>query len=435
MLSYFQSRIIAAFFLGFSCGIPIALIISTLNSWLAIAGINRTTIGLFAMVGIPYTIKFLWSPIIDNVRIPFLYQKLGHRRSWLLLIQIFLFFAIIKLGFSDPIIDIYNFALWAVIVAIFSSTQEMIIEAYRVEILEENQQGMGAASFVFGARIGLLLSSGGALLLIDSLCNYGHVCENFAQWTIAYIMFATLSFVGVITTFIMGESKLNHKKIKIAYKKNIFKYLSEVIHTYIITPLLEIMHKHNWYLILIFVVTYRLCDAFISSMLNPFFLDLGFTLTEIGIVSKTFGFIATTIGTVVGGILINYFGMIKSLFIAGLAQMLSNAMFIIQAKVGYNMLFLYLSVAAESIGGGMATAVFIAYISSLCINSKHTATRYALLTSLASIDVIFSSIFAGWISDSFGWTALFSISIVLGVPPLILLYYLKKNSIGNNQKI
>ncbi len=433
MLKYFQSKIVAIFLLGCVCGIPTALTISTLNSWLAIAGINKTMIGFLSIVSLPYAVKFLWSPIIDYIRIPFLYQRLGNRRSWLLIVQLFLFCTIIKLGLSDPIIDIYGLVVWAIIVSIFGATQEMIIEAYRIEILRKEEQGMGSAAFVFGVRIGVVLVSGGTLLLVDVLCKDWHICENFAQWSIAYMIFATLVFIGIITTIFAGESHMHHEQQKIVYNKKILVYFSEVMRVCIITPLFEITKKHQWYLVLIFIVTYRLCDAFIASMLNPFFLDVGFSLSEVALVSKTFGFIATTIGSIVGGAIAYRYGVMRSLLIAGLAQMLSNSMFILQAKIGYNITFLYLSVAAESIGGGMATTVFITYLSSLCMHSKHTATQYALLTSLVSIDEIFSSVIAGWVTDTFGWVSLFTTSVVLGIPPLIILHYLNAPNQGDEE--
>lgn len=418
---YLQLRIIAALFFGCASGIPLALIMSTLQSWLSIAGLTKTTIGLFTLTSFPYALKFLWSPLIDHFNIPFLGRKLGLRRSWLLVIQLLLSCSIIKLGFSNPLLNTYNFAMWAFIVSIFAATQDIILDAYRVEMLQGKQQGLGASATIFGHRVGFALSTGGTLLIVDSLCNKWNVCDNFMQWSIGYTISAIIIFVASVAAFIVGEPKMIKPAIKID------KYNPQgLIRALIVAPFIHFVKKNKWGLMLLFIVTYRMCDTFIAPMINPFFLDIGFTLTEVGLIVQSFGFFAITIGAAMGGVLTYRYGVTCSLFIGGLGQMFSNVMFIIQAKAGDNMTLLYLSIAAENIGGGMAAAGFIAYISSLCSNSKYTATQYALLTSLSAIDRVFAPILGGWVAEHLGWEILFGISVILGIPPLIMLYILNK---------
>ncbi|MBQ4874666.1 MAG: MFS transporter [Rickettsiaceae bacterium H1] len=407
----------------FSCanGIPLGLIVSTLNAWLEIAGISKTTIGFFSLVGVPYVLKFIWSPLIDHLPLPLLTKKLGRRTSWLIVSQLLLSFSIIKLSSLNPVSETYNLALWAFIVSVLAATQETITDAYRVEILEKNEQGIGATSAALGNNIGLALSGGGTLLTVDILCKDFQICENFTNWKISYIIFALTIFIATIASLIIGEPQIQHQK-KPNYRK-----LKNIFSECIIKPFSDFKNHTKWFLILMFVLLYRTCDSFISPMTNPFLLNMGFSLTEIALVVKTFGFFATTFGAILGGALTYHIGIIKSLFVAGLAQMISNAMFIAQAKAGYNVTLLYFSIAAENIGGSMAISVFTTYVARLCSSKHNTATQYSFLMSFSCVNYFFAASFSGWVVESFGWVTLFSTSIALGIPPLIMLSFLGNN--------
>ncbi len=421
---YFHIKTVVSLFLGCVNGIALGLIVSALNAWLETAGINRTTIGLFALVGAPYMLKFCWSPLIDNIHIPFLSKKIGHRRSWLIITQIFLSLTIISLGLSNPITNTHTFALLAFLVSIFAATQETILDAYRIEMLgDKEQQTLSATSASVGHSVGLVLSGGGTLLIVDSLCQSWEICENFSNWSIAYSIFAIVIFLGSVCAFIIGEpQKHYHKEIK--SNTSSFKRGIEI---FIVKPSVDFTKHKKWLLILIFVTTYRTCDAFIAPMMNPFFLDIGFTLTEIAIVVKTFGLFATAFGSILGGTLTYHIGITKSLFICGLTQMFSNLMFILQARIGNSISLLYLSITCENIGGAMAIAVFIIYISRLCSSSKYTATQYSLLTALSSVNYFSIASLSGWVAENFGWESLFLTSVILGIPPLIVLLFIHNN--------
>ena len=423
---YMRPKIIIALLFGCANGIPLGLIVSALGAWLKIAGISKTTIGLFSLVGIPYTLKFIWSPIIDHFSIPLLSQKFGHRRSWLIVIQIVLSYSIIRLSLFNPIVDTYSIAIWALIVSFFTATQETITDSYRVEMLKGNEQAIGATSASLGYNMGITLSGGGTLLIVDVLYKNFQICEDFSNWKIAYAIFAVLIFVASIASLTLGEERIDCKK-EVNSGDNIFQLISDVISKCFVSPFYDFTKHEQWALVLVFILLYRTCDSFISPMTNPFLLDIGFSLTEIALVVKTFGFFATGMGGILGGMLICRVGIIKSLIISGFAQMLSNIMFIIQVKVGKNITLLYFSIAAENIGGAMAISVFTAYVAQLC-SSKYTATQYSSLMALSAVNYFFVAAPSGWVAENFGWVKLFGISVVLGIPPLIILHFLKNNA-------
>ncbi len=407
--AYMHPRIIAVAFLGFSSGLPLALSFWTLTIWLTESGISKSDIGLFALVGTPYVIKFLWSPLIDQMHIPFFTKRLGKRRSWMILSQLCLMIALVGLGATNPTENAWNVALFALLVAICSATQDIVIDAYRIEILDENQQGEGSAALVFGYRMGMLISGGGALFL-----------SEYLGWFITYCIMAALISVGIITVMLTGEpenSKYTDKKAD---------NWADWINKAVIEPFGEFMSRGNWLLILAFIILYKLGDAYAGVMTGPFLIDIGFTKPEIGAVVKSYGLIATLIGAFAGGWLVHKYGMMKSLLLCGFLQMASNLMFVVQAHAGNDIMVLMATISAENFSGGMGTSVFVAYLSSLC-NLKYTATQYALFSSFAATGRTWLSSSSGFIVDRFGYIDFFLISTAIALPGIILLIYMGKS--------
>lgn len=418
--------------LGFFSGLPLALTASTLTAWLADAQVARSSIGLFAAIATPYALKFLWAPLLDGLRIPFLTARLGRRRSWLLITQALLATAIAAMAFTNPAVNPWMTALVGVIIATLSATQDTAIDAYRVERLTPAQQGSGAAWATFGYRIGMLVSGAGALYLADRL-----------GWQTTYLLMAALVGTSIVITLMMKEgfrfqvpgsneaaesrsiTHGNQTSSLEAGTRNLATFLAD----YVIAPFRDFMTRPMWLQVLAFVILYKLGDAFMGVMFNPFLLDLGFTKTEIAKVVKFYGLIATLLGTFAGGWVVARVGMFRALLLCGFMHMLTNFLLIVQARLGADLHFLTVSISLENFTGGMSTAAFIAYLSALC-RLNYTATQYALLSSLAAFGRTWLSTPSGALAESVGWEVFFAIASLMAVPGLLLLIWLerKKNA-------
>lgn len=396
-------RVARILFLGFSSGLPMLLVYSTLSAWLKEEGIDKTTIGFFGTVSIAYSVKWLWTPLIDRLKIPLLHRAMGRRRSWLLASQLGLAASIFGLGQTQPGVDFYPAFLWSFVVAFFSATQDMVIDAYRIEILEREQLGAGAANVTFGYRVGMLVAGGGCLLIADQL-----------DWHAAYTVMALLMGVGIVTTLLISEPAAGPAAEK-----------SLTFRTAVIEPFADFMRRPGWLLILVFVALYRYSDALLGNMANPFYLELGFTKTDIGLISKGYGLVMTFVGTFVGGLLYSRLGMARSLLTAGVAQAGSNLLYVALALKGPSIGFLAFTISIENFASGFATVVFVAYLSSLC-SVAYTATQYALLSSAAAVARTLLSSGGGWLADHVSWPAFFTISTLAGIPCLILLVVLMR---------
>jgi len=406
---YGDRRMVQIFWLGFASALPLPLTMGTLSLWMAESGVNKATIGAFALVGLPYTLKFLWSPLMDVLAIPIVTRLLGRRRSWILLTQILLCVAFVGLGSTNPSIDPVQTAVWALMVSFFSASQDIVIDAFRVEILDKNSYGAGAATSVFGYRIGLLVSGAGALYM-----------ASLGSWFTVYCVMAALMSIGMITVLFCQEPKQSDS-ISLNEKAN-----QSRLKTAVIEPFVDFMSHKNWLLILLFIICYKLGDAFLANMMNPFFVDIGFSKIEIANISKVFGLVTTLIGGFLGGLAISRYGIMKGLLYCGLLQMVSNLVFIAQAWAGHNIYMLMLTIAAENITGGMGTTAFVAYISSLC-NQKYTATQYALLSSFSSTGRTLLSSGSGVLVGIIGWSSFFMLtSFIAGIGIIILLYLMHR---------
>jgi PAT family beta-lactamase induction signal transducer AmpG len=428
---YQDRRIVAILFLGFSSGLPLALTFSTLTFWLKEVGLTNTTIGLFASVSTPYALKFLWAPLIDRVRIPLLTARLGRRRGWMLTTQVALIAAIVGLGSTEPGADPWTTALLAFIVAFCSASQDIAIDAYRVEVLDKPQYAAGAAVIVFGYRIGMLVSGAGALFL-----------ATYVDWAQVYGAMAALVSIGVAAVLASPEPPSAMTAESAALEQRMDAYLRERpwlagwradvlawLYGAVVCPFADFMKRRAWVLVLLFVMLYKFGDTLAGVMTNPFLLELGFTKAEIATIVKTYGLVATLAGAAAGGSLMSAVGLTRCLWICGILQMLSNLMFAVQAIVGHDLVMLAVTIGLENLAGGMGTAAFVAYLSSLC-NVSYTATQYALLSSFMSAARTWLSSSAGWLADHMTWPQFFALTTVAAVPGLVLLWWMSRRAIS-----
>ncbi len=416
---YLQPRLLVVLILGFVSGLPLALSASTLSVWLAESGVSLSAIGVFAAVGTPYTLKFLWSPLVDGLKIPIFTKILGKRRGWLVAAQLLLIISLISLGLCNPSENAWLVAFFALLVAIASATQDIVIDAYRVEILPAHEQGAGAAMVVLGYRLGMIVSTAGALFLATEM-----------GWMLAYIIMAALIPISWLAIILGGEPKIADSESE--KENNHFPAAAHSlkiwIKDHIITPLTDFMERREWLAILLFILLYKLGDAFIGTMTNPFLINIGFSKNQIATVVKLYGVIATIIGSFIGGILVSRIGMMKTLWICGIGHALTNLMFVAQAQVGADEMFLAFSISLENISGGMGTAAFVAFISSL-VNLRFTATQYALLSSFSAFGRTWLATPAGFFAEKLGWEAFFILSVILAIPGLFVLWWLTKRKI------
>ncbi len=406
---YCQPRLIAIFFLGVSSGLPLLLTASTLSVWLTEEGVNRAAIGAFGLVALPYTLKWLWSPLVDRLPIPVLTRLLGRRRGWMVFTQIGLVISLLALGTAKPVEHPIMVVLLALMVTFCSASQDIVIDAFRVEILDEKTYGAGAAMVVFGYRIGMLIAGAGALYL-----------ATFFGWFVAYACMAALVGIGLVTVLLCREPVARPPHPALSHKGRGFK---EQLREAVVEPFRDFMSRPNWVWVLVFILLFKLGDAFVTRMSNPFYLAMGFSKIEIANISKVFGVIATILGGFTGGVLVNRFGIMRALLVCGLIQMFSNLVFAVQAMVGHDTSMLMVTIAVENIAGGMATAAFVAYLSSLC-HISYTATQYALLSSVAkSGDTILASA-SGLMAQSMSWEMYFVGTSLLAAPAMIVLLWL-----------
>jgi PAT family beta-lactamase induction signal transducer AmpG len=414
---YRDPRMVLILVLGFSSGLPLALTGATLTAWLTTEEIDLTTIGLFALMGLPYTLKFLWSPLVDGLPIPVLSRWLGQRRGWMVASQIALACVIAVLGLSDPKTALLQTAILAFAVAFLSATQDIVIDAFRVEILAEREQGAGAAAVQLGYRLGMLVSGAGALTIAQT-----------AGWTAAYLAMGLGMSVGLVATLLAREPR-RAAAVEASSGGDGRRSFAGWMKAHVLEPFGDFLTRPGWAAILLFIVLYKLGDAVAGFMTNPFYIQIGFSLIEIGVITKVFGLAATLTGAVIGGVIVAQAGILRALLWCGLAQMGSNLMFALQALVGADPYFLMVTIGVENLSGGMATVAFVAYISRLC-SLQFTATQYALFSSLAALGrtVIVSG--GGWLAGQLGWFWFFVASTACALPGLLVLLWMMRGHAG-----
>jgi PAT family beta-lactamase induction signal transducer AmpG len=411
---YREPRMLAVLFMGFSSGLPLPLTFGTLSFWLAETGISRTSIGLFALIGISYSFKFVWSPFIDRLPLPWITRSSGRRRGWALTLQALLAVAILALGFADPRTEPGLVALCAVIVAFLSASQDIVIDAYRIELLKPEEQGAGAAATQWGYRFGMIASSAGALFIAE-----------FGGWSLAFTVMAGLMGVGMLTVWLTPEPAGSDAALAPMPGETASARAIAWIERAVIAPFADFMTRPGWIAILVFVVLYKFGDALAGVMANPFYVAMGFTKLEVASISKVFGVAATLAGLAVGGAMVYRLGMYQALLACGVLQAVSNLMYALQSVVGHDVAMLTVTIGIENFTGGMGSAAFVAYLSSLC-NVAFTATQYALLSSLATVGRTTLSASGGWLSDHLDWVAFFSLTTAAAIPGILMVLWLMR---------
>jgi MFS transporter, PAT family, beta-lactamase induction signal transducer AmpG len=417
---YLQRRVLIVLLLGFSSGLPLALSGSTLLVWMRESGVDLGTIGLFALVGTPYTAKFLWAPLVDAVDVPVLSRLMGRRRGWLVLTQIVLIAAIVFLGMADPAIDPWLVALGALLVATASATQDIVIDAFRVESLDESEQAAGMASYVAGYRIGMLASMAGALFLVSAFERWE--LSAHAAWTASYLVMAALVAIGIIASVAAAEPQKS-EPVETAHKQQdpVTRVVETAIHAFT-----DFLQYRQIAVILAFVVLYKFTDALSGVMTAPFVYELGFSRDVYAAIIKGVGLAATLVGGFAGGFVARAFSLSASLWIGGILQAVANLAFSWQAVVGADVGWLTFAIVTENFTSAIGTVIFVAYLSALCRNPLHTATQYALLTALAAVGRTYLSAPGGFLAHAVGWPIFFALCAAAALPGLVLLAWLQR---------
>ncbi|HXS75468.1 MAG TPA: MFS transporter [Terracidiphilus sp.] len=405
--AYTNRRVLQVLALGFASGLPLLLTYSTLSAWLATAGVRRAAIGTFALVGIPYSFKFLWAPLMDRIPPPL---RLGRRRGWGITIQIFLMGAVLCLGLCNPKNNLPLMAALAVLVAFLSASQDIVIDAWRVEILNKDQQAPGAAMIQSGYRIAMLVSGAGGLFI-----------AAYAGWFAAYATMAALLGVGLLVFLLGPEPKVSSGTLEAPGSG--WQALRHTFATAVIGPFRDFMRRPLWPVILIAIFGYKLGEAMAGVMSTPLYISLGFSLPEIATASKVFGFFSIVTGALIGGVVTTRFGIRRSLILCGVLQSFGNLFFVLQAVGGHRIGYLALCVTAENLTGAMAGTALITWLSSLC-SRAFTATQFALLSSLASLSRTVVASSGGALSERIGWVQFFLITSVIGLPVLVLILWI-----------
>jgi MFS transporter, PAT family, beta-lactamase induction signal transducer AmpG len=419
---YLKRRVLIIFLLGFSGGLPIVLVGSTLQAWLKLDGIDIKIIGLVTAVSLPYNLKVFWSPLVDAVDIPVLSRVLGRRRGWLLLSQILLMVTIVALGLCDPAVSVPLVITGAVLVATASATQDIIIDAFRVESLSESEQAAGMASYVAAYRIGSLVAGAGALLLVADFEARG--LAGSAAWTACYIVMAALVLVGVVATVLAKEPE-SSAAVEAGHAQPAAPNALQRALWSAVDSLRDFLTRDLAIGALAFVVLFKLADALAFALLTPFVLDLGFTLSQVATIRNGVGFVAALLGGFVGGFIARALPLSTSLWVGGSLQAIMVLAFSWQAVIGKNLSLLAATTTIESFSDAVGTVIFVAYLSALCKNPLYTATQFALLTALAALGRNVFSLGTGYIEHSAGWPLYFIICVLAGLPGLVLLAFLQ----------
>jgi PAT family beta-lactamase induction signal transducer AmpG len=411
MAPYLRKRPLAALLLGISSGFPLSLLLGTMAFWLTKVGIDKKTIGFAVGLTTPYTLKFLWAPFIDRVKLPVLTPIFGQRRAWLFFVMALLFGSVWMLGASDPAHHLGNFVFWAITTSFLGATQDIIIDAYRIEILSDEELPHGTANNQFGYKIGYLAAGVGTIALASQ--------EGFGLgWARAYGLTALCIVPGIIAAFWAGKGLHD-----VVLARDHPRSVGEWLNTTVVGPFREFLRRRGAILILLFVLIYKLGDAMGQIMLNPMIVELGFSDTEFIVINKGVGFWGLIVGTALAAPFMAWLGMGRALFVSGLLMMLSNATFAILAAQGHSNTWLTIAVITEQVTSGMGLTVFVTYLSGLS-NLAYTATQFALLSSFAAVGRTWLSSPAGIAAERLGWVGFWLMTMAVAVPGMVLLWLL-----------
>jgi PAT family beta-lactamase induction signal transducer AmpG len=420
MAVYLQPRVLVVLLLGFASGLPLALSGSTLLVWMTESGVDLRTIGLFALVGTPYTLKFIWAPLVDALHVPLFTRRFGRRRGWLVFSQALLIMAILLLALTDPAKSPLFVALGALLVAATSATQDIVVDAFRVESLPESEQAAGMASYVAAYRIGMLVSTAGALFMVSAFEATG--ITRSGAWAWGYVAMAALVLIGTVTALAATEPAQSARAEEATRAETAFQRVTQAA----IGAFSEFLSRKDAWAAFAFVVLFKFTDAFSGTMTAPFVIDLGFTRNDYAAIVKGVGLAATLIGGFAGGFVARRYSLATSLWIGGVLQAFANLSFSWLAIAGINHWALALAITAENFTSAIGTVIFVAYLSALCRNPLHTATQYALLTALAAVGRTYLSASAGYVAKATGWPVFFVICMLVAIPSLILLVWLQR---------
>ncbi len=422
---YRNPRVIAMAFLGFSGGLPFLLVFSTLSAWLREAEVSRSTIGFFAWVGITYSIKVFWAPVVDRLRLPVI-GALGRRRSWILVAQVGIALGLLGMSMIGAQ-DLLLLSVFAVLVAFSSATQDIAIDAYRIEAVADRYQGAMSAAYIFGYRVALLVAGAGAFYLAEYL-----------GWTLAYQVMAGLMLIGIITVLFIREPAASGMVEQIADDQIVRAYLAKRGYlplrvqgtltwflSAVVFPFVDFFKRNGRFglVVLLFIAVFRLSDIAMGIMANPFYLDMGYSKTDIANVAKVFGFFMTIAGSALCGVLVVKWGILRPLLMGAVAVAVTNLLFALLSTLEPSLAGLAIVISADNISGGFAATAFIAYLSSLT-NRAYTATQYALFSSLMTLPGKFISGFSGVIVDGWGYLPFFIFASVIGIPAILLVILL-----------
>ncbi len=413
---YLETATLRMLFLGFSAGLPLMLVLGTLSFWLREAGIDRSTIGYLSWVGLAYAFKWMWAPLVDRLPIPLLTKWLGRRRSWLLLSQAAIMAGLIGMAFNDPHTGLEPIVWCALMVAFGSATQDIALDAFRIESADTDRQAALAASYQTGYRLAMIWAGAGVLWIAARAEVASAIGYQQGAWKVAYLVMAASMLVGVITVLFSAEPV---RRI-LPPAKNMSAWLDDVV----IGPFRDFIVRYRWQaaLILALIAIYRISDVVMGIMANPFYVDMGYTKDEVAAVTKVFGIVMTLAGAFIGGALSMRFGMMRILALGAVMSSASNLLFVWLSGHGHDVQALVLVISADNLAGGIASAAFIAYLSSLT-NISYSATQYALFSSIMLLLPKFLAGYSGAYVDAFGYASFFTGTALLGIPVIVLLWF------------
>ena len=431
---YTHPRVLGMLSLGFSAGLPLLLIMGTLSFWLREAGIDRATIGYLSWIGLAYSFKWLWSPLVDRLPLPLLTRWLGRRRAWLLLSQIIITCALMGMAVTDPAANLTHLVFFALAVAFASATQDIALDAYRIEAVAVELQGAMAATYQAGYRIAMILASAGVLWIAAAIDTTADVYDH-APWRFAYLVMAVSMAVGIITTLIIREPDVPYSRLisdneKIARQAIAHWQLSSrtrdlLVWLYgaLIAPFRDFIVRHGRQALLILglIAIYRISDVVMGVMSNPFYVDMGYSKDEVATISKVYGVIMTIAGAAIGGVLTAKIGIMRTLFLGAVLSAATNLLFVWLAGRGHDVSGLVFTISADNLSAGIASSAFIAYLSGLT-NSAYSATQYAIFSSVMLLLPKFIAGFSGQFVDAYGYESFFIATALLGLPVLILVW-------------
>jgi MFS transporter, PAT family, beta-lactamase induction signal transducer AmpG len=417
---YLEPASLRMFALGFSAGLPLLLVFGTLSFWLREAGVNRATIGFISWVALTYAFKWCWAPLVDRLPIPVLTRALGRRRSWLIVAQIGVIIGIVGMAFSDPKQSVSGIVWFALMVAFFSATQDIALDAYRIESGNKEQQSALSATYQMGYRIAMIWAGAGVLWIAARAEVANPQNYDVNAWKVAYLVMAASMVVGLATVLFSKEPA----PVPFARPKNFFEWLQ----TALVEPFADFFRRYKWHaaLILALIATYRISDIVMGIMANPFYVDMGYTKDEVAAISKLYGVIMTLVGAFVGGVLSIKIGMMRTLMLGAILSAMSNLLFAWLTTRGHDVTALTVVISIDNLSSGIASTAFIAYMSSLT-NISYSATQYALLSSMMLLFPKWLAGFSGVAVNAVGYPSFFIGTALLGVPVLLLIWLANRN--------